>query len=498
MNLSSALHTNASNHPDKVALFCGDARMTYRELDESSTLLAQWFLDQGLRPGDRVALHWSNSIEVVQLFFALFRAGLIAVTVNVRLKPPEIRYVLDHSQARMCFSDPALARLAEQAGATCPILSQLPRLEFRHSSALPVVDPDSPAAILYTSGTTAHPKGVTHTHRSLCHTAAFVARVGIDTDDVVLAVTQVMHAAALNGVLLPALHVGAVAVLLPAFEPSAVLDAIERFRCTYTVCLPALLQFVVEEQARQPRQVSSLRTILAGGDTVSVALQNRFEAMFGIPSREVYGMTESLPVTVNPKAAIRPGSLGTRAGGLDIRLVDLGGRDVPEGETGEIVVRSAANFIGYWNDPAATKDAIEDGWVHTGDLASRDRDGYYWFKGRKKQIIIRAGSNISPQEVEEALYQHPAVLEAGVVGAPHPVYGETVAAFVVLRKGQRVDAQSLRLFAQRHLADYKVPDNILFLEELPKGLMGKVHRRALKEMLLANPAILEHAAVVEA
>lgn len=496
MNLSSALHTNASNHPDKVALFCGDARMTYRELDESSTLLAQWFLDQGLRQGDRVALHWSNSIEVVQLFFALFKAGLTAVTVNVRLKPPEIRYVLDHSQATMCFSDPALSKWAEQAGADCPILSQLPRLEFGRSSALPVVDPDSPAAILYTSGTTAHPKGVTHTHRSLFHTAASMARLAIDSNDVVLAATQMMHAVALNGVVMPAVHVGASAVLLPAFEPAAVLDAIERFRCTYTVCLPALLQFVVEEQAREPRQVSSLRTILAGGDTVSVALQNRFEVMFGTPIREVYGMTESLPFTLNPKAAIRPGSIGSAVDGVEIRLVDLGDRDVSEGETGEIVVRSAANFIGYWNDPAATKDALEDGWVHSGDLAARDRDGYYWFKGRKKQIIIRAGSNISPQEVEEALYKHPAVLEAGVVGVPHPVYGETVAAFVVLRKGQTADAQALRLFAQQHLADYKVPENILFLEELPKGLSGKVHRRALKEMLVANPAILEQAAAI--
>lgn len=496
MNLSSVLHSHATNNPDKVALFCGDARMTYRELDESSTLLAQWFLDQGLRPGDRVALHWSNSIEVVQLFFALFKAGLIAVTVNVRLKPPEIRYVLDHSQARMCFSDPALSKLAEEAGAGCPILTQLPRLEFGRSSALPVVDPDSPAAVLYTSGTTAHPKGVTHTHRSLFHTAVLMTRVGIDRDDVVLAATQMMHAAALNCVVMPALRAGASVVLLPAFEPAAVLDAIERFRCTYTVCLPALLQFVVEEQARKPRDVTSLRTILAGGDTVSVALQDRVEALFGIQPREVYGMTEAVPITSNASGAVRPGSIGVPVKGLEIRLVDLGGRDVPEGETGEIVVRSANNFIGYWNDPAATKDALEDGWVHTGDLAARDRDGYYWFKGRKKQIIIRAGSNISPQEVEEALYKHPAVLEAGVVGVPHPVYGETVAAFVVLRKGQTADAQALRLFARQHLADYKVPDNILFLEELPKGLSGKVHRRALKEMLVANPAILEQAAAI--
>jgi acyl-CoA synthetase (AMP-forming)/AMP-acid ligase II len=174
--------------------------------------------------------------------------------------------------------------------------------------------------------------------------------------------TQLMHVAALNGCLLPSIYVGASAVLLPGFDPAAVLDVIERFRCTFLIGLPAPMQFVVEEEARMPRQVGSLRTALAGGDTVPVALQDRFKTLFGIPLQEVYGMTEAVPITLNPKGALRQGSIGVlKEKAFDLRIVDLSGQDVSEGETGEIVVRSAANCIGYWNDPAATEALMEGG-----------------------------------------------------------------------------------------------------------------------------------------
>jgi long-chain acyl-CoA synthetase len=188
---------------------------------------------------------------------------------------------------------------------------------------------------------------------------------------------------------------------------------------------------------------------------------------------------------MNPVNAIRPGSMGTPLKGVELRIVDAEGREVPAGETGELLVRSSATCVGYWNDSDATRAALESGWLHTGDFASRDADGYYWFRGRKKEIIIRAGSNISPQEVEEALYRHPAVAEVGVVGQPDSAYGETVAAFVVLREGNHADAEELREFAKERLADYKVPERFVFLPDLPKGPTGKVHRRSLKEMALA-------------
>jgi len=481
------LGCSAGQDPHKTALYCGDRCMSYAELDQSTTRLARWFLEEGLRPGDRVAIHWSNSIEVVQLFFAIFKAGLIAVPLNLRLKSVELAYILGHSQAAFCFSEPALASLIEGVKADCPslrrILTELPNADA--SAELPEVLEDQPAAILYTSGTTARPKGTTHTHKSFLHTTRIMVIDLSDHTDTILVVTQMLHASGLNAAMLPAIYLGISAVLVPAFDPGLVLDLIERFRCTYAIALPALLLFVVEEQTRQPRDVSCLRTWIAGGDVVSVHLQERFQALFGIPVQEVYGMTETLLATLNPRDALRPGSIGKAKPGFEVSIMDFEGKAVPDGETGEIVIRSLANCVGYWNDPAATEELFRDGWLQTGDLGSRDTSGYYWFRGRKKEIIVRAGSNISPQEVEEALYIHPAVLEAGVIGVPDETYGERIIAFVALRAGDPTEEQELREHARQILADYKVPERIFLVPQLPKGLTGKVQRRALKELVPA-------------
>ncbi len=489
--LGNLLHSRALENPDATALFCGDRQMSYQALDQSSTCLAAWLIEQGLRPGDRVAIHWCNSIEVVQLFFAIFKAGLIAVPVNLRLKPPEVAWILEHSQAVICFSEPRLASIAEQARSGCAslrcILTELPALVGRHPSSLPDVGGDKPAVILYTSGSTARPKGATHSHRTLLAAIQLVADNLVESDDVALVTTQMMYAVGLVAVLLAAVYRGISAVLLPAFEPGAFLDLVERFRCSYTAALPALMQMVVDEQARQPRDTSSLRTAVAGGDSVPPKLQERFAARLGVPLQEVIGMSETMLTALNPKNAIRPGSVGIAVPGVQLAVVDGDGRHLPDGEVGELVIQSPANCIGYWNDPAATEAVMRHGWLHSGDLAMRDADGYFWFKGRKKQIIVHGGSNVSPQEVEEVLYHHPSVFEAGVVGAPDPVYGQRVIAFVSLRNGHAPSEQELRECARKSLADYKVPEQIFFISELPKSATGKVHRLTLKAMLSEMP-----------
>jgi len=495
MTVGCTLHSHAKGQPNKAAVHTADRSITYAELDTSVARLAHHLLDRGLRPGDRVAVHWSNSIETVQLLLAAFRAGLIAVPINLRLKAPEIAYIFEHSGARICFSEPALAAVAEEArsGGEPEIVTQLPALTA-NPGPLPEVDPAQPAVILYTSGTTARPKGVIHTHRSLLATALLYTSVIGGPDDTFLPTTQLMHASGLNSVL-NGLHQGATAVLLRTFDPMAALDLIERFRCTGTGGLPAMLSFVVEEQVRCPRDLSSIRQAGAAGDTVPAALQRRFQEVFGVQLREGYGLTESNPVTWNPSTDVRIGSIGPAVPGVEVRIVDRHGHNVPTGETGEIFVRSPANCVGYWNDPDATKCLFEGGWLHTGDLASCDEGGYYWFKGRLKQLIIRGGSNISPQEVEEALHQHPAVLEAGVVGAPHALYGEVPIAGIALRAVHLVSEDELRTHARKLLADYKVPERIFFLPELPKGPTGKVDRRGLRDILLARPDLLKHRVV---
>jgi long-chain acyl-CoA synthetase len=248
-----------------------------------------------------------------------------------------------------------------------------------------------------------------------------------------------------------------------------------------------MVQLLLEEQTLRPRQVGSIRTFMVGGDAVPASTHERFQDQFGIALRECFGMTETGFTIGNPAAAIRPGSLGRPGDGVEAKVVDSNGKEVPDGQTGELIVKTPVNLVGYWDDPAATRAALKDGWLFTGDFVRRDSDGYFWFEGRKKQIIVRDGSNISPQEVEEAIYTHPAVLEVGVIGMPDLVEarGERVLAFVALRDGFVTNEDELREHARLLLADLKVPEKIVFLEKLPKGISGKIQRAALKQLQLA-------------
>lgn len=492
MNIANVLTASAERNPKKAAIVLENESISYEQLDRATTSLARWFLRQGLKPGDRIAFSWPNSIETVKLFFASFKAGMIAVPISVRMKTPEVAYILEHSKAAMYFAHPDLLAVAEEARSAC---EQLDAIQTTLGAAyegdllpLPVVNDDDPALLLYTSGTTARPKGVTHTHRTLSECVKLTHAMVPDGDwQSVLVMTQKAFVSAMCMVLLPAIAKGGAGVLIPAFDAPLVLDLIERFHVTYAFALPSMVQAMIEEQARRPRQVRSLGTIAGAGDSVPVSTQERFLALFGIPVREAYGMTEIGPSISNPADAIRSGSLGKAIQGVEIRVVDAQGEQTSDGQIGEIAVRSPATLAGYWDDPAATREAVRDGWMYTGDLARRDADGYLWFEGRKKQIIVRDGFNISPQEVEQAIYTHPAVLEVGVIGMPDSVEarGERVLAFVALRDGSVTSEDEIREHARRRLADVKVPEQVLFLEKLPKGITGKVQRRALKEIPVA-------------
>jgi long-chain acyl-CoA synthetase len=267
--------------------------------------------------------------------------------------------------------------------------------------------------------------------------------------------------------------------MLPTFDPGAALNLIERHKVDVALGLPALLAMMAEEQSQRPRDVSSLRACLVGGDASPLKLHQQYRDLFSVPLYEVIGMTESVPISWNVEGDIRPGSCGKPRLGVEVRTIPLEG--APPG-VGELIARSPATFTHYWRDPEATAATLRDGWIRTGDLVRQDEDGYIWFAGRLKQIIVRGGSNIAPQEVEEAIYRHPAVLETGVIGVPDPVWGQAVGACVVLREGHTVSEQELREFVRVRIADYKVPDRISFLPALPKGPTGKVDRRALSGM----------------
>jgi long-chain acyl-CoA synthetase len=487
MNMGNLLSASAERNPRKTALVFEDESISYEQLDHSTTSLAHGLLQEGCRPGDRVAIYWPNSIETVKLLFACFKAGMIAVPVNVRLRAPEVSYILRHSKAAMCFAHADLEAVAMEAAKGCTSLHRMHTVlgGLDHlGPEVALINDDDPALVLYTSGTTARPKGVTHTHRTLLESVKLTRGVVPDSLQTSLVMTQMAYVAAICMVLLPAIVTGGTCVFVSAFDAPLVLDLIERFRCTYTFGLPSMVQLLLEEQARKQREVRSLRTFIAAGDCVPVSMQESFQALFGIPLCEGYGMTETGPSVWNPADAIRSGSLGKALDGVDLRVVDSDGKDTPDGQIGEIAVRSPAIFAGYWDDPAATREVLWNGWLLSGDLARRDGDGCLWFEGRKKEIIVRDGLNVSPQEVEEAIYNHPAVLEVGVIGMPDAVgaHGERIVAFVSLRDGLVIGEQELRDHARQQLADFKIPERIVFLKDLPKGVTGKVQRRALKEM----------------
>ncbi len=459
MLIWNQLKTQAAAQPDKTALVCGDTTLTYAQFADQAERTAHAWLRQGLEPGDRVALHMRNSIELATCYYACFAAGFIAVPVNTRLTPEEIAYVLDHSGAKAYLAQPDLR-----------IPTSVPSWEFAVGPAgkgdLPAPHPDHPALLLYTSGTTARPKGVSHSQRTLAGNASYMDSWGLRADDHTLLFTAMVHASGAIMLLMSSLWMGATVTIVPVFDAGKVLDTWERSGATFYMSLPTLVRALLAEQRARPRNITTGRLAICGGDVVPVPLQEEYASIFGHPMVEGFGMTEGLPTLANHPDNNRPGSMGRPVGDTEIRVVD-----------GEMWMRGAGIATGYWGHPP-----FEEGWLKTGDLVEIDPDGFVWFRGRKKEIIVRGGSNIAPQEVEETLYKHPAVGEAGVIGDPDEYWGEKVVAYVALRQGHDASPEELMAFARQHLAEYKCPEQIVFLPALPKGATGKVQRRALKEL----------------
>jgi long-chain acyl-CoA synthetase len=485
--------------PGKIAVGCGEQSWTYAELDSVTDNIAINLLAAGIERGDRVALHLMNGPELAFSYVACLKAGCIAVPINVRLKGREIDYVLRHSGAVCYVGQPDLFAAVANLPTRVPGLDRC--FLTRDSSdvrqarsfaellrspgqrhALPDIASHQTAAILYTSGTAARPKGVTHSHETLLGSARAMHDAQLNENQIVVVMSSMAHMAGFGMLFLPALLNGATVAITPVLDPGAVLQTMERWRGTYALGLPAMFHGLVQAQIDAPRDVSSGRVYFCGGDWVSPQLQAAFRSAMGQPVCEIYGATEIAPIAWNRPGHERIGSFGQAAQDVDFRLLDGEYGDVEPGEVGEVCVRSTRLMTGYWQDKELTASAVRSGWYHTGDLARLDADGFYWFAGRKKDVIIRGGSNISPQEVEAALCEHPSVSEVAVIGRKDPVLGETVAACVVLRQGHAVAELELIAFVRDRLADYKTPERVFFLPGLPKGPAGKILRRALREM----------------
>lgn len=503
MSLANYLHQSCQKFPDKIALIYGEREArrqggrtwTYREFDRLTTWIAAGLAERGVRSGDRIALHLPNCPELIFSYFACFKLGAIAVPLVPLLKGAELEYILNHCQAKVCISHgsvfPEIASVRSQlsylqqillvdGSATMPAFTEL--LQPQATDFNKSVDDRAIAAILYTSGTTARPKGVTHTHQTLQNTATYnVECANLNERDILVGGLSLAHIFGFSLQMLAAVMVGATLVILPDRQPETILRALQQHQATRFYGLPLIYQQLVDFPHLADYDLSALSACLVGGDGVPLALHQSFQQLVGIELSEGCGMTEVIPYSMNPPyGEKRIGSIGKAAIGMKLRIVDDRGNDLPSGEIGEIWVESDAIAIGYWNDPEATASTFADGWLKTGDLGYVDADGYYWFVSRQKEIIVRGGANISPLEVEAVLYQHPAVREAGVIGVPDPRWGEVVRAYVAIRSGMSVDEASLQAFVSERLSAHKVPAQIEFLPELPKGMTGKIHRQTLK------------------
>jgi long-chain acyl-CoA synthetase len=519
--LFKALEANAQRFPRRVALEFLGRSLTYRELWREVEAFAKGLQEAGLRPGDRVAIMLPNSPQFVIAFYGTLLAGGVGVNVNPMYTPRELRHQLQDAGAEtLVILDQLLPRYQEvkaevpvrllvrtgiqdylpfpknllyplmlrRKGQAPKALEGIPwRAFLKRGRPEPVaVDLDDLALLQYTGGTTGLAKGAMLTHRNLSSNALQV-RAWIpdfrEGEEVVLGAIPFFHVYGMTVAMNLALLGAAKLVLLPRPEIGPIVEAIEKHRVTLFPGVPTLYVAFNNFPGIEKRNLKSVRACISGSAPLPLEVAERFEKLTGAKLVEGYGLTEASPVThCNPLYGERRlGSVGLPLPGVDAKVVDEEGKEVPLGEVGELIVKGPNVMKGYWNRPEETQKALKDGWLFTGDLARMDQDGYFYIVDRKKDMIIAGGYNIYPREVEEVLYGHEAVQEAAVVGVPDPYRGETVAAFIVLKEAYRgkVTEKDIEAFCRANLAAYKVPRIIQFRDSLPKSSVGKILKREL-------------------
>jgi fatty-acyl-CoA synthase len=498
---------------EKVGVVDGEKRFTYRQFGERTHRLANALVALGIEPGDRVSFLTYNTHQLLEAYYGVLEAGAVLNPINIRLTPKEIAYIVDHAGSKVLFFHKDFKPLVEALAAELPTKPRFVIMEGASDglaaeeyeaflsggsadALTPSIDENGTAELFYTSGTTGFPKGVSMTHRELyLHGLYAEIGLGFTQDDVVLHVVPLFH---VNGWGTPHFltMVGGQHVMLRKFEPVAFMQAVERYKVTRVLAVPAIFNAVLNHPDRTKYDLSSLRQLIAGGAPSSPTLIRNLEETFGVQTFVGYGLSETSPILTlaTPRTFLteaeppekrqeRQSMTGWPLPGVAIRVVHSDGRDVrPDGEQiGEIVVRSNVVMDCYYRDPEATEATIRDGWLYTGDMGVIDEQGYILIKDRSKDIIIRGGENISSVEVENAILSHPAVLECAVVAAPDKALGEAPVALVVLKPGATVTTKELREHCKAQLARFKVPRDIHIREALPKGGTGKILKAELRE-----------------
>jgi long-chain acyl-CoA synthetase len=492
-NLATILTETAEQNGDKTAFKLDDVELNYTMLDEGSARVAGLLKSKGLEPGDRVGLMMPNVPYFPAIYFGILRAGGVVVPMNVLLKGREVAFYLEDPGAKIVFAwgdfGEAAEAGAESAGAEVILVKpgEFEKLLAEQEPDTDVSDRsgEDTAVILYTSGTTGKPKGAELTHDNLLRNSKGVSqKLGeMSEADVLLGALPLFHSFGQTCTMNSAVSVGATVTMLPRFDPDKALEIIDRDKVTIFQGVPTMYNAMLHSASCDSADCSSLRTCMSGGAAMPAELMRAFEEKFGCIILEGYGLSETSPVASfnHPDRERKPGSIGTPIEGVEMQVWDDDGNEVAQGEVGEIVIRGHNIMKGYWNRDDANKEAItEDGWFRTGDMAKVDEDGYFFIVDRKKDLIIRGGYNVYPREIEEVLYEHPAIQEAAVVGVPHDELGEEVGAAVVLKQGESLEAHELKSYLKEQVAAYKYPRRIWFVDELPKGPTGKILKREIE------------------
>ena len=506
MNLSSILDENARRIPTSPAVVCSEdgSVMTHAGFRSAVDRFANALLGLGVGKGDRVALFLPNSPAFLIAYFASVRIGAVATPFNIIFRGPEIRYILNNSRAKVLVA--ALAEAGERLPAIRDELVHLEHvitvggttggsldfnglLESHPDQAAAVdCDPQQAATILYTSGTTGQPKGAVLTHANFFANACLNGKsvLHINDQDVFYTGTPFCHIFFVLAVLGP-LYAGAAVVTANRFAAANALKIISDHRVTHFAGVPTMYIYMLEEYRPFLYDLGAWRFAQSAGASMPAEYITKIERTFGVGFCECYGMTEtSSTVTYGRLGHGKVASIGPSAQGWEVKLMDDDGHEVAGREVGEMWVRGQGLFSGYWEMPEATAEAFEGEWFKTGDMGWKDEDGYYYLVDRKKEMIISGGYNIYPREVEDVIYTHHQVLEAVVIGLPDPARGEIPAAYIIPKPGEHPSAEELKGFCKERLAPYKVPRQVEFVNELPKGPTGKILKRILKEQVQAG------------
>ena len=500
MDLSALIERNAAFAPEKPAIHFEGATLSYAALNARIEQAARALKSEfGVSRGDRVAILSLNRPDYLVLLYACARLGALLIPLNWRLAAPEQMFILSDAGVKVLVLEQAFAAilpaLAEKLPDTAVVgLDFAPERGNNWNSQLtqargdgrnPHTDLSCPLLIVYTSGTTGRPKGAVLRQEALLWNGVMSQHMhGLTSDDHVLTVLPFFHVGGLNIQTTPALHHGATVTIHSRFTPDAALTTIARDRPTLTVLVPATIQAVTDHPDWATTDLSSLRAVSTGSTIVPPHLIDRFVAR-GVPVLQVYGSTETCPVAVYTRLGgdlSRTGSTGLPGLCCEAVIIDDAGNELPPGMPGEIAVRGPNVFYEYWGNEEATREALHDGWYRTGDIGRRDADGYFWVHDRKKNLIISGGENIYPAEVERVLLEHPDVVECGVIGRPDPKWDEVPVAYVIRRAGCSIEQDGLKAHVEMQLARFKVPRDIVFVDDLPRTALGKVQHFMLRRL----------------